>query len=565
MSARDGDARLGRAITYGLWGVIVLTAVLRLMNSWTRFLQVDELQILHLAWLRVDGSVPGTDHFMPQFSLLIDALEPMWWCVGNHFEGVWLARTLMFGVSCATLFMTYKLAKQLTGATAAIGAVVCLSLFTDFNDRAFDVRSDGLIVLCWLCTVYWLLPGTRRAYHAGAAVALSIAFNFKALVALPAFAVLALLPDDWPDVDDAEERRALRQVVLKRSLTCALKAAAGFAATAAVYLLYLAARGDLSLYFSAIERNLSSSSSAAGVSAWPYFKQSLTRNPVFYALVVEGVVLTALGGRRSIVWLPIGLLVGMFVMLNPTFFPYNFVDIAPFLALLGGIAIAWVLNRERVAPAVLVLSMLAALPLYRQAYLIKPTIGDQFAINELVQRITAQDDRVYDASGMIMFRRGPKHWRLHSLILRRYNRGGFILANDLQATPVRVFLPSYRTRWLTPHDRAFVRRFYPKIGRFGLIGWNTAAGEIPHTGSDAVVLLEGLYQIATKPSGLEEMFAINNKRYVGAVLVPAGTLKLSWHGPGPAPRAALIWAPPQLSLNAQLINRRAKLFYNFRY
>ena len=533
-----------------------VTSILRLGAGWTRFLQVDELQLLHLSWLRGDGSQPAVDHFVPQFSLLVDELELMWRVVGSNFEGVWVARTQMWLVSLAILWVTFKLARRLFGRDAAIGAVVALSLFTTFNDRALDVRSDGFIALSWLLAFLWLAPGgKKRPVLAGLAFAIGFAFNFKAVAVLPFIGLMALAPDED---DVAWVRGALKRGTLL---------AAGIVAGLGAYLLFLAVRGDVGLYFDTLKLNFSVSTGEFEAPLWKYLKQSLGRNIPFYLLFFEGLMLAALGAWNARKWTALLWLIPIvhslvFLKVNPTFYPYNFVNIAPFWALLVGLAVSHWLSRPGVL--VLGLTMLAMLPLYRQVFLLEPTIGGQYDVNEFASTVTQPEDHVYDASGMILFRRGPFNWRMHSATRPWYNRGWYRVADQLAEHPPRLVLYGYRTGWLTKPDRLFLRTHYPTAGGIGISGWKASPAALARGPVSAELLLPGRYRIVTSPRGKELEFAIDGVAYTEPLELARGAHQVAWKGAGPAPKLMIYWAPPGME-EALTQMGRPEVWYSFHY
>jgi|GEM_PF-5134260 len=559
------------------WWIVGLVAVARLGIAMVRFLQVDEMQILHLAWLRTAGSIPGVDHAFPQFSLLIDLLEPLWHLLGARLLGLWIARFGMWGLSLAIFVATGWLVHRLrdpersagspAASPAVVGTLVCLAIFTEFNERVIEIRSDGALVLLWILAFGALARGVghRGPRLAGGLTALAFAFNFKTVSVVPFLGLAALLPpvgETWRP-----------RVAWCRVWGLALGGLAGLA----LYLLYLALRGDLALFVETLSRNLNVSSNARiRMAPGLYLLQSLIRNVPFYALFVFGLGILARGkahalGSRDITrlqWLPPLLFSAAYVWLNPTFFPYNFVDVAPFWALAAGTGLTWMLVRLRPRWAMLLPLALLAIALPRLAGLWIPTLGDQIAVNRFAMAVTGPEDRVYDASGLILFRRGPYHWRLHSLMLPRYYDGEIRLWKSLQEEPWRLMVPSYRTEWLTLEDKAVVRSFFPvPHPRIGVLGYVVPSEELnAPSGAVFPILLSGRYRILGGGDS-EAALLVDGLPYRGTVELEAGEHRLQLARPVPDPvQVAIVWSPEGLGRAlAELPEGSLRLFYPFTY
>lgn len=548
------------------WTVVAVVAAVRLGIAMVRFLQVDELQILHLAWLRTDGSVPGVDHAFPQFSLLIDLLEPMWYLLGPSLSGVWVARLGMWLLSLAILAAVGWWARRTLGPEVALGTLVTLSALTDFNERVIEIRSDGALVLLWVLAFGLLARKTsegfryRAALLAGGLGALAFAFNFKSLTVLPFLALAALLPEQ----DQPWRPRA--------ALGRAAALGAGFTAGVSLYLLYLQARGDLHLFAETLARNLAVSGDARiRMEPWSYLFTSEIRNVPFYLLMPLGIGLLLWRSRAlsRLQWAPPLLFSAFYFWLNPTFFPYNFVDVGPFWALAAGAGLAWLLARLPNPWGVLAPLVLLGVALLRLVPVLQPTLGDQMTVNRFAMSVTSPEDRVYDTSGLILFRRGPYHWRLHSLMLHRYYDGAFSMSRELERRPWRLTLPSYRTDWLTREDKLVLRSFYPfPHANVGVLGWVFPSRKLVEERQVRFpVLLPGRYRLLTEHLP-EDAFLLDGQPVRGPTELETGEHRLELLDEAPAedPRIALVWAPEEMEeALAELPDRGLRLFFPFNY
>lgn len=552
-----GTDRLPRWLVRTTWGVIGGAALLRAGVAAVRYLQVDELQLLHLAWLRTDGSIPGVDHVVPQFSLLVDLLEPAWRVAPDGLGAVWIARALTWVASLGVLAATGLLGRRLFGPLAGLGAVVTLSLHTSFSERAIEVRSDVFLTLALVGAFASLARAGRHGpLVAGLACAFGLAMNFKVLVAVPFVGLAALLA---PPGATWKGRLAVDR---------ALRLTAGLAAGVLAHLAFLALRGDLALFFETITRNLGVAATATSrfdPSRW--LVQSAVRNVPFYLLFFRGLVLAARHGRAAWAATPALLFSLAYVALNPTFYPYNFVDVAPFWAIAAGLALAELEVRAGRLGMLLAIVALAVIPAARFVKLLRPTLGDQLAVNRFAAAVTAPGDRVFDGSGLILTRRGPRQWRLHSLMVPRYWAGEFSLASELTRQPVRLFVPSYRTSWLTPSDAAFVERAFPRFrGMLGVAGWVVRRDDFRDGAAPAFLVSGGPHAIVAADPTVGHHVLLDGEPYRGPRQLAPGRHRIAWTGDGPPPPwLALVWSPPGMNRALEELPEELRLFPGFDY
>jgi hypothetical protein len=136
-------------------------------------------------------------------------------------------------------------------------------------------------------------------------------------------------------------------------------------------------------------------------------------------------------------------------------------------------------------------------------------------------------DPVYDGIGMVPTRR-PVHfqWYLHSLNIQRFLDGSLpSVSQMLAARPAAVFIPNYRTDWLSTADHDFIRERYVSFADdFWVLG-----KILPKGGGTFEVFHPGRYRISTlKGSDLADTYELGVK----GVMTPEdpGTLAATLDG-----------------------------------
>lgn len=553
MSEKQSSTITPQQIARTAIGLAAIGVALPMGVALRRFLQVDELQILHLAWLRATGDVPGRDYAFPQFSLLIDILEAMWRVFGSTLAGIYVARSLQWTIAIAVALLTFAFARRLFGTAAAVPAVLLLCFFSDYAERCVEVRSDVWLVALALVAFHLIAAERRNVYFwAGVAAGFSVAFNFKSVFLFP-FLAAAVAVETWRD-------GWASRVFIKRILS----GIAGVLAAAAAYAAYLAIRGDIGLYVETISRNLTVTRNPVNrISPLSYFQLSAMRSPVFYILLAAGTAAAWWTPWRTgwFRFAPSFVFSLAYVAANPTFYPYNFTDVAPFWSIAAGVAIARIWT-WREAVAIVLVGLQGVLCAARLLFLIDtPTLPSQIEMNRIVMSIVPEEERVYDASGLILFRRGPFEWRLHSLMSMRYIRGDFTLRDQLIRYPCRIVIPSYRFAMLSPPDNEFLYRNFPRFAGIGVAGWTVLPRDWQHGRALFRVLAGGDYRIAgSNASGVRFAERVNS----GVVRFAPGVHLLVAEAP-PARPVFVVWAAADLEKKLARAPKLVQLFYGFDY
>jgi hypothetical protein len=449
------------------------------------------------------------------------------------------------------------------GLVALLGAATLAPLW----DYGFEMRHDNLLLtgllLIW-CTVR-ICPKGPPSYLAAGALAVALQFvAHKAFVyVIPlSLAILAFPP---PAHKAPRWKLALFWAVGACGMLLGLR-------------LFYGAYGAMGLW--GVHRsNLQFVSKVATGSdrfgPWIALGRLPGQTPLLLALVASALVAAAVDlwrhGKAALAWdgsLPEALLLaGAFAALivNPTPFPYNLVNLVPY-AFLFAFRHASVLFREvrdnrallPVAGAVLVFVHLAPFCVATQRHWDWPN-SRQTRLMRLAEDLTdPTKDPVYDGVGMVPTR--PIMDLLHSLTFESLIKGSGPQVRDmLAARPAAVLIPNYRTDWLPEADQAAFRERYVAVADdFWVLGKVLPAGggtfQVFHPGRYRISSLQESDLAEKRPTGSKGSPAPPDEAIFAATLDGAAVssrpveLTVGMHRleckPGCQPAA--VWVGPRL-------------------
>jgi hypothetical protein len=202
MLTRDSPRRLLHLIIFGL---LLLSVVLRVALTLNRELDMDEFQHLHTTWMLSRHFLIYKDFWEPHTPLLYYLLLPLFHLFKEGPGLILAARALLSFSALGILLMTYALARLARDRLTSLLAVVVLSFMFIFVQKSIEVRPDQPLVLAWLASL-WVsvkaLSGGRKPsqfFWAGLILGVGFLFTPKALIPLGAisftFLALVFLPN----------------------------------------------------------------------------------------------------------------------------------------------------------------------------------------------------------------------------------------------------------------------------------------------------------------------------------------------------------------------------------
>ena len=476
-------------------GLLALAAVYLAAH---RIYQVDEAQNLFMA--RVLGTHQTGTYFSIALLWMLGPLASLGAAATESAQLFFAARMVFWGVfvinvTLLALSTGVRLRSQ-RGLVALLGAATLAPLW----DSGFEIRHDNLILM-GLLLMWWLgrvqLRG-RWSYAGLGLLTITMVFvAFKSFVYVVPMATGFLL---FPPPGHGEGR-------LRLGVAWIVGACVGFLLVVLAYKV----SGQWAVFLSGFQGGLHARDGGSRFGAWLALGRLPGQIPLVLSLATGG--LCAAGwaiwkqGRKALGWaglLPEAILcLGAFgaLLINPTPFPYNLVNLVPFLYLL---AFRFAAEWSEKAPATPQTTALVAgvlcfahvVPFGMATWRHTDwTNARQETLMWTAEALTDPlQDPVYDAIGMVPTRPTIGYnWYLHSLNIQAFVEGRLpAVSHMLQAKPAAVFIPSYRTDWLPESERQFIRsRYLPLADDLWVLG-----AALPVGGGPYAVVHAGRYEVA---------------------------------------------------------------------
>jgi len=204
----------------------------------------DELEHTHIVWNAVNGKIIYRDFFdnhgpvFPMINTMIFRLFEL----KPAFDTIFKLRYVSLITALAILAVTYKIGKDVIGNDAGgLLSTAFLSSLVFFQDKACEIRPDGIQTVFWLLGTYQILcsfgrENRQRMFLAGLAYGMAISTNAKAAVG-PAI-VLALFGTGY----------LLKKTKHAFTLSSILSIASGMALVFTTFLVYFLAKNAAGNY-----------------------------------------------------------------------------------------------------------------------------------------------------------------------------------------------------------------------------------------------------------------------------------------------------------------------------
>ena len=348
------DSALRRVGAWAALALVVLPFAGLATRAGDLFLDHDEVEHLHAAWLVGEGDRPFVDFVEHHNHTLWAALAPLL-PAGDDPRGVILVgRIAMLACTAASLVLVWLLAREWTTWRRALLAPALLASSAYWTIYGMQVRPDVPMTTATLGAVLLLLRGLRlqsRRWLAasGLAFALAAALLVKALVVAAAAGLWLAARALWPD--------------RRRAITEAAAFAAGLAAGLGAFVAWVAAQGLLGAFWFWVvvfsRAYLVDNPVDPGFSAGPVVLASLTWDPLVWAGLLAGVgavVATRFADRRLLLLLALASAVAALALTSRQ---PNYQYLVPALALFavaGAVGLSRAADRVRlVGPAALLI------------------------------------------------------------------------------------------------------------------------------------------------------------------------------------------------------------------
>jgi hypothetical protein len=497
------------------------------------------------------------------------------------------ARFFMFELFWVNVILIAVATGERLFSRRGLAALVGAATLAPFWDYGLEVRHDNLLLtgllLIW-CAIRHSSAGRLQSYFLIGALAVALQFTaFKAFVyTVPISAAVLIFPPG-----------GFRQFPRWKVWSVWF---AGAAVTFVILWFVYHAMGLWGGYSSGTK--WVSSVSEGGHRFWPgsTLFRLLNQTPLLLALWMAGVFALWMEFRRkgwaTLNWegnLPEVMLCTIAfgaLMINPTPFPYNLLNLVPFVFLVAFRQLSSIFEKCRgrhdllpVIAAVVVFTHFIPFAVVTSRHL-KWTNSRQEVVMTNAERLTdPAKDAVFDGVGMVPTR-AIEDGRafLHSLNIKSFKDGsGSTVRDFLAAQPAPVLIPNYRTDWLPEEDHEFIRERYVSLADdFWVLGKVVTSGEgsfeIIHPGRYRISNLEGSDLAGTYDEGLKGFLAPEKDGKISGTLdgvalsnapvqLAVGTHHIKTDGGGPV---AIVWVGPQANRIHRMSPRdHRRLFYNW--
>lgn len=472
-----------------------------------RIFQVDEVQTMHMAWLLSQADAGSYSNSIEMYMIPLSFLSR---CFQDPFAYMVACRFIFFALFAASCVI---LARGVSNRSRPrfFGALLLLGTTPILWDYGFEVRHDNVVILglsILICVLINRRPGKTVGYLAVSSALGGILFlsSYKSVVLWgPILGYLALL-------SVIRDRVSILRVIAA--------VATGIVSAAILALAGHLLLGSLPLYLK-VSRSFFGTIRTGPIRFfnWDYLRQFIYVHPWLIALSVLFLILKA---GRVVRGLFSGvafrqndpqakrymlLLLGpVFLALNPTPFPYNYMYVAVLVFPAVFHLTDQALTRSIVRRWIIILTLLlfqfapGLIQTLRHFYYSNDT---QRKITTFVNTFTEPEDCLFDGAGLAMFRKGPgEMWYLHSLNKAGYLAGDILNVRDMLAcNPCPVLVKSYKWDFMLPDDFAFIRsRYVPFHQVIWILGCGIhpeAPGEYPFE-----IHRNGYYAVTTRTFGL---------------------------------------------------------------
>jgi len=515
--ASGGPRCLRRYLGSRRWPYAVLIVLLLGGGLWLathRIFQVDEVQNMHMSWLLTQGD---SDNYYNSAEIYMIPLALVSRLCQTPVAFLITCRIIFFVLFAASLFVT-ACALSEHDKFHFVGALFILLSAPVFWDYGFEVRHDNIVILGMSLMILMLFRAAngslkQRLFWGGLTGGFLLLSSLKSVVL-------------WAPV-----LGYMMAVQARRGRTAFVRATAaslaGFGISLAIAFSAHGLQGSLAIYIRGIgdfARTLATG--RIRFFDWDYLWRFITGQPLItlssaaFLLICSGPIAQrwARGEAfrdddRRAKELLLLLLAIVFLAVNPTPFPYNYLYIALLASPAACHLMVRALRHPNSAVSILALGLIAAQGVIwstQTSRHLSYRNDGQKKIVEFLNDYTDQKDCVFDGVGLSIYRRGPERvWYLHSLSQARYLAGDIPSVRDVLTSSVcPVLVESYKWQYMLPEDLAFIQSRYVSHGRFiWILGGKIHAGS---AGSHAFdIHKDGFYLISKQPGALQAALTID--------------------------------------------------------
>jgi dolichyl-phosphate-mannose-protein mannosyltransferase len=463
--------RTERAVAAGGLGIL---AALRVAYVFRQPFNSDEPQHLHVVWGWTHGLVQYRDVFdnhMPLFHL---ASVPLIRLAGEHPATLFVARAAMLPLFALSVLFVHAIACALFDRRTGLWAAVLAAGSPGFFVHSVEYRPDIAWTVVWLLALYVLVrPGAvtvGRSAVAGLLLGTALGISVKTIFMLLALGLAAPAAVYLGSLGLPPPRVLLARI------------GAGLAGLLAVPLaitgLFIAKHALGAFLYGVVWHH-----AVRGLGLWgQYPLRVLWFPPLAVVLMLAARFVTqttpdrALGARRALVFLALGLYTTALLCLSPFVEPESELPIFPLLTvfaapvLLAGGARVVVAGAARPwLGGAIAVSLEIGIALGHRALWQRHKLDAVTLVSEVLQ-ITAPGDAIMDIKGETVFRPRPYFYALEEVTLARIRMG--LIPDDIAEHLVSTgtFVAVGDSQRFPPRARAFLNANYLVVGQLRVAG-----------------------------------------------------------------------------------------------
>ncbi|MEA2325975.1 MAG: hypothetical protein QOE68_934, partial [Thermoanaerobaculia bacterium] len=410
--------------------------------------------------LRLQHDTPYRDFCPPKTLLAYYTFLPTLSAIDDGWNAITAARLQMVLFTAVALLIAANALRKVATDRAVVMALILLATMTNYLERSFEVRSDGLSSLLGFASLVFLLRG--RAFNSGLFAALAFLATQKGIyfVAAGEAAVFALL---------------IRRRIIRTPLLFNAGVAAAIGAYVAIWSIAASPQEVLRCTFG--NSNVTTAIRTVYDVRWQFWFQTLARNPIFYSLAAAGLVYLAIRFFRpdaqeaEALMAAYGSAFMACALWHKQTWPYFYVNVAPTLfCVIAFFVHGWLQSgKTRLLKPLVVAAVVISM--FRLPSTLSHTAAQQEALSRAGEQLVSPGEKYLDGVG-ILYRRRQSSVEIMWLDKERSDSVATLAPRELAAIlrdidegPTKLIIWNYRLAALPSALRdALLTRFLPVYG-----------------------------------------------------------------------------------------------------
>lgn len=455
---------------YLVFGIIL---ILRVMFAYSRRIENDEPQHLHVVWAWANGLLQYRDLFDNHTPLFHMIFSRIYLLFGERPDILVMMRLSLIPLYFLALWAIYLIGKSLYSKQVGIWSAIITGLSPSFFIVSLEFRADDLWMLIWLMALAFLVNKplkTSRLFVLGLLLGAALSTSMKTILLLLALGLATTLVHLLIRIPAASFKKYLSNVLVL---------SAGLMVVPIVLIVFFSAKGALgSMYYSVIQHNI-----VPGMSQQRSFSTILS----ILLLTTGGIYLiwhtcadTTLLKHRLIIFLTYGLSMLGFYGFWPLITTQDFLPLMPLLIISAtGVFIENFVIRSNSAKSSIYRWAMAApiivvtLQLYNlatnESLWRDRTLQESHMLAEVLQ-LTHPNETIMDLKGETIFRKRTFYYVFEGITRKRIELGliNDTISEDIVREKTYVAVPD--SGYFPARGRAFLNQNFLLVGDLRVAG-----------------------------------------------------------------------------------------------